>query len=224
MSTWARRFGDITAIITEDSVNRKTGSMLQVWIVPTGVSPLDAVRTGLDEKVCGRCGARPRIGGWCYCDPRPLMSLWKGRHSWRPFNLNELPPEVPVRLGAWGDPAFLPLDWLHRLVEGRDWTGYTHQWRTCGQRYRHLLMASVDFPEEARTARKAGWRTFRIRLPDEPLLAGEVPCRYARGKTCSECRLCGGGTSGPSVSIVAHGTRVRRYFEFCERRLLRTGV
>ena len=57
----------------------------------------------------------------------------------------------------------------------------------------------------------AGWRTFRIRGPQDPLLAGTeciCPASDEAGHrvTCERCQLCR-GTNRParSVAIVAHG-------------------
>jgi hypothetical protein len=43
-----------------------------------------------------------------------------------------------LRLGAYGDPAFLPVKTLQALTKGRRWTGYTHQWRKVIQSVRKI--------------------------------------------------------------------------------------
>src|SRR5262245_58553261 len=51
----------IVAIITGltgDSSNPKTGGMAQLWIIPSNMSPFEAVKTGADRSVCGDCGFR----------------------------------------------------------------------------------------------------------------------------------------------------------------------
>jgi len=37
------------------SDNRKTGDMIQIWILVRSVSPTEAIRTGLDRLICGSC-------------------------------------------------------------------------------------------------------------------------------------------------------------------------
>jgi hypothetical protein len=76
-------------------------------------------------------------------------------------------------------------------------------------------MASVDTVEEAHAAWLGGWRTFRIRAPQDPLLALDrtplecvCPASDEAGHrtTCERCQLCR-GTDRParSIAIVVHG-------------------
>jgi hypothetical protein len=118
-----------------------------------------------------------------------------------------------LRLGAYGDPAAVPyLLWIEILtaLRVRSWVGYTHAWARCDARFRSLVMASVDSPEERETACGLGWRTFRVRGRNDPILAGEFVCPAANeaGKrlTCIECNACSGGDAGKaSPVIIAHG-------------------
>jgi hypothetical protein len=117
-----------------------------------------------------------------------------------------------LRLGAYGDPAAIPFEvWRALLQATRSWIGYTHSWRVCDPRFKTIVMASVDTVDEFVTAGLKGWRTFRIRHRDEPLIAGaEFQCpasdEMGHRTTCAECRLCR-GTSSParSVAIFPHG-------------------
>ena len=55
----------IVLIVTgfsQKSANRKTGRMLQSYILRRDVAPLEAVRTGLDTSVCGGCRHRSPRG------------------------------------------------------------------------------------------------------------------------------------------------------------------
>ena len=73
-----------------------------------------------------------------------------------------------MRLGAYGDPAAIPFDVLRDLMFAPDQfkhhTGYTHQWmlQHIDQRYRFLLMASVESECQQDLATSMGWRTFRV--------------------------------------------------------------
>ncbi len=118
----------------------------------------------------------------------------------------------PLRLGSYGDPAAVPVRVWRPLCQASGcWTGFTHQWRNCDPQLREFLMASVDTPAEFREARALGWKTFRVRLPEEPLLEGEFICpKSAEGGyrlTCLQCGACKGGAwSGQATpAVVAHG-------------------
>jgi hypothetical protein len=114
-----------------------------------------------------------------------------------------------LRAGAYGDPAFVPLDvWRALYGDGFDWdtgtqgTGYTHQWRTCDPGYQRFCMASVQSMAEAIDAWAMGWRTYRVDLEGVGPQAGEVTCpEQTRGISCDDCRLCG-GTRKAAMNIV----------------------
>jgi hypothetical protein len=111
-----------------------------------------------------------------------------------------------VRLGAYGDPAAIPFDVWHAMLRtAASWIGYSHAWKTCDPRFKTIVMASVDSEREFFDAGLRGWRTFRIRRPDEPLIArAEFVCpasdEAGHRVTCADCRLCR-GTSSPARSV-----------------------
>jgi hypothetical protein len=126
-----------------------------------------------------------------------------------------------IRWGAWGDPLAIPADALRDheilapLVRSERHTGYTHRWsgldRADALWAQGWLMASADEPSEALEARSQGWRTFRARGANEPLLDGERACPAAVESgarlTCADCRQCDGTSRGarrPSFSLVRH--------------------
>ena len=59
--------------------NRKTGDMVQTYIIRQDVKPTDALRTGQDASICGDCKHRPILGGRDRRDrgqgPQPLGDL-----------------------------------------------------------------------------------------------------------------------------------------------------
>lgn len=235
---------DIVVILTgltNGSANRKTGDMLQTWILRRDRAPTDAVRDGSDDAICGDCfhrgDAKTGRKRSCYVNvgqaPNAVWRAWrKGRYAVTTASVESAVAayhrravrggreRALVRLGAYGDPAAVPLEtWrgLHALLERHfacapRWTGYTHQWRRCSPAYRHFLMASVDSLSEQREAELLGWRTFRVvasaandgellALPRSNLLArvmarGEISCPASAEagvrSSCERCVLCSG--------------------------------
>ena len=196
------------------SVNRKTGAMVQVWILVKRQSPIDAVKSGADSLICGSCPLRDPAGRVCYVNiGQAPLAVWRAYHAGRYERLNgryHLFDGRTVRFGAYGDPAYIPFPILSRVAESaRAWTGYSHQWRNpLFSAYRRFLMASAETLEGAQLAQSLGWRTFRVKPVGSPLAAGEIVCLSdSKGITCEQCRLCA-GTSKParSIAIDAHGT------------------
>jgi len=213
----------VVAVLTTGSRNPKTGPMDQLWIMPRDVQPGEAVKVGRDRDVCGGCALRPSVGGEVRCYVQPWMAplaVWEAHQlgSYQriaPDELGLFGEGRDIRLGAWGDPAALPVDVVADLVSGaRSWTGYTHAWRRpASQRLREWCHASVEDEAGAVTARRLGWRTFRVRRPGGALMLGEVQCpasaEAGNTTTCQRCLRCGGreGKGGPgSVSIEVHGS------------------
>ena len=226
---------DIVAIATVDSSNRKTGPMVQTWILRTDRGPLAAVADGSDAAICGSCPHRrtyaPDLGRHvrtCYVEvgraPEAIYGAWmRGRYPradrWTRYAIGA---GRAVRLGAYGDPAAVPARiWRDLVRDAVGHTGYTHQWREpFAAEHRGLCMASADSPADYDAARAAGWRTFRVRRPDEPRLAREVVCPASpeggHRATCAECLLCRGADAArpnmaPGVVIVAHGPAAGQY-------------
>lgn len=209
------------------SQNEKTGSMVQTFIIRSDMRPLEALKTGQDVSVCGSCLARPANEGFCYVNVgRSVESVFgaykRNRYAkpgvdYDPAILPELFEGSIFRLGSYGDPAAVPFDvWTHatRLVKARN--GYTHQWRTHPE-FSALCMASCDVDSDHVEAKAMGFRTFRIRLANDPLSKKEVVCpasHEAGQKTvCASCRACGGTSAKAKadIAIVAHGSTARRY-------------
>lgn len=211
----------IVGVITgleRGSMNAKTGRIAQTWILRADKHPMDAVRDRSDDAICGDCklrgdGARNRK---CYVTPFfGPNQVFKHVPTYPDVTWSELAALLEgryVRLGAYGDPAAIGFEvWQQLLSTAAGWVGYTHQHTRCDPRFKSILMASVDTVDEAITAGLRGWRTFRVRLEHEPLIAGAefiCPASDEAGHriTCADCQLCR-GTSSParSVAIIAHG-------------------
>jgi len=212
--------GPIVVIAIVKSSNRKTGDMVQTYILRADLSPLDAVKVGNDSSICGNCPHRgiEGKGRSCYVNlGQGPLAVFK---AYKAGNYPKVSPINPtfqasvkgrkVRLGTYGDPAAVSRLFWNAVLQGADgWTGYTHQWRTRPD-LQNLCMASCDTLQDYESATKAGWRTFRVRLESLPLMEREIACPASEeaGKrtTCDSCGLCKGtAAAARNIAIVAHG-------------------
>lgn len=202
----------IVAIATWRSRNTKTSNMIQVWILRSDMHPDDARNTGADRAICGDCLHRNTS---CFVTPMAPAAVYRSFRAGR-YNSHDETGFVMrrVRLSAYGDPAAVPFEtWEHITDLAERTTGYTHQWRTCDQRLAQITMASCDSEQDVIDARAMGWRTFRVRLPDEPLLPCERACpasaEAGKRTTCFRCCACGGlkHRHEDSYTIIVHGGR-----------------
>jgi len=219
----------IVAIATLKTSNAKTGDMVQTWILREDMDPMRALSEGADESVCGDCKHRGDGHGRqrsCYVNiyqaPLNIYRTYKAGKYTNYDSINGNPIWLKDRLlrcGSYGDPAAVPFEVFEHLTKNSiGWTGYSHQWKKCDQRYSNILMASVDSEEERVEAKEKGWRTFRVRSANEPT-SREVICpaseESGKRKTCEECLACAGTRHGKlnskaaDVVIVAHGNPVR---------------
>lgn len=215
------------------SHNRKTGPLIQVYVLPEAWRPSTGLGLRVDSGICGACKHRPAGLGTCYVDvAKGADIVWRSYRAGIYGELHDvksaLGPEPVMRLTAYGDCAALPLAiWrpMVDLVRSKKGTvlGYTHHWRTAEAGFQDFCMASVDSVGEQHSASAMGWRTFRIRSTHESLGVGENQCpadSYAdvRGLcgeekhaiTCMDCKMCSGGTAGPNISLVPHGASNRK--------------
>ena len=217
----------IVALASWRSANRKTGDVPQVWILRRDLPPLAATRAGADRSICGDCPLRGRVlggrnvGRSCYVVvAHAPTSVWLAyrRGAYRRVGrarLGRLFAGAFVRLGAYGDPAAVPLAvWRSMLARARGWTAYTHQWRE-GFALQDLAMASCETDADARDAAAMGYRVFRVTPPDGRRLPGYGSCpasaEQGRRSTCLECGACNGGdpATRPHVQIQIHGQGAR---------------
>jgi hypothetical protein len=227
----------IVAIATMRSENRKTGDMVQTWILRDDVSPVETSKAGADASICGDCKHRWSLGGACYVNigqgPGSVWRAYKrGNYADATLRRSEIDGQYlehqpaladvgrgrKVRLGAYGDPAAVPVDvWRALLTWSAGHAGYTHQWRNpSAAALRSLVMASVDTDAEYADAQSMGWRTFRVRCADDDsIMPREFECvSDTRGTTCADCMACDGAARGPgqaSVFITVHGPMRSRF-------------
>ena len=210
------------------SRNPKTGKMSQLWILRSDINPVEAVKRGEDYSICGTCSHRgtgnaDRI---CYVNlmgPNSIFETYReGKYpAIDPRELSRLPKRLPMRLGAYGEPAALPVPILRAIAKNVPrWTGYTHLWKRCHPSYRRWLMASVDNEQEQSQAQSEGWRTFRVREHGQPVLSGEIDCpaseKQGHRLQCTDCYACNG--CGPnntsqrvSITIEVHGKSAGKF-------------
>ncbi len=210
----------IVAIATWKSVNRKTGNMIQVWILHADSSPTTAAKRGLDSATCGDCAFRPFIQRLarrprasqalkamlrtksCYVNlgkaPNGIYRAYKrGRYPRWDGDLAMFSGRS-TRFGAYGDPAFLPVSLVARIAAAsKSHTGYTHQWRDVRSTWaRRFFMASCDTEQDVADATAMAWRYFYAKSKDAPVPAGSVVCpasNEAGSRTkCIDCTLCDG--------------------------------
>lgn len=208
------------------SRNKKTGRMVQTWILRADCEPHKAAKDGRDVSICGHCIHRADASGrrTCYVvtHQAPLAIF----RTYQRGSYSRIAPETVgdgriVRIGSYGDPAAVPaVVWGRLLRRAKGWTGYTHQRthplarvRRNAERLRKWCMASADSVEDAQQAHAASWRTFRVlpttggaHLPSERA----CPASAEAGKltTCDACRACSGltGRGHSSITIQAHGS------------------
>tara|TARA_R110000868_G_scaffold229092_1_gene482116 strand:+ start:317 stop:1036 length:720 start_codon:yes stop_codon:yes gene_type:complete len=219
----------IVAIATLESRNGKTGDMVQTWILREDISPLAAIATGADRSICGNCVHRGDVDHerTCYVDAARAPSMvFDAYHRGQYIDLSGDPETVAmltaqrvVRMGAYGDPAMVPIKKWRMLLSGSAGrTGYTHAWRRMwAQALKPYVMASVDSVKEQDIARAMGWRTFRVRTESEGLQANEFACPASPEgglrKQCITCKACDGADRAgkASAAIIVHGS-MAKYF------------
>lgn len=203
-------------------INRKTGPVVQTYILRSDIGPTDAARTGDDASVCGDCPHRHHTGGACYVNlghgPWNIWQAYK-RGVYGPLCddfLDAIRGKL-LRIGAYGDPAAVPVDVWEMLAEAAgSHIGFTHQWRQAPQ-LRTLCMASTDDFGETMEAQAAGWRTFQVIGSGHESNERDFECvNETRGTQCDDCRACYGARPDrdrqpASVWIRPHGSVAARF-------------
>ena len=219
----------VIAVGLEDGgSNSKTGPMAQVYILRPDMNPLKAVQTGDDYTICGSCKHRGRIIALpdgvtqnvertCYVTlmhgPRVVYDAFqRGIYDQVPLQVaRKILAGKPVRVGAYGDPGAVPTEvWDVVLDKVKELNSYTHLWRQFPE-LSAFCMASCDTEAEREEAKALGFRVFRVRSENQPVLAGEGRCPASaemnKAVKCASCMLCGGNRikAKADITIVAHG-------------------
>jgi len=209
-----------------DSENRKTGNVIQTYILKKDMPPHFARRLGTDTSICGDC--KHKEANTCYVNlchgPIPVFNAYlnNGYREYVDGVDSVFFKDKIVRFGSYGDPAAVPYEvWKILSNISRGFMGYTHQWKTCDQRLKNLCMASVDSirkeNKEFELARKMGWRTFRVygtvdgEKVQDVIADSEIVCPASKEGgvlvSCEKCRICSGLSkpSAKNVLIMFHG-------------------
>jgi hypothetical protein len=209
----------IVVIATYSKRNKKTGHVVQTYILRSDINPLEASKTGADYSICGNCPMRGEVT----TDPKRkiakkrkcYVNLGQGvlivymaflRGVYQEGDPRTMGRGRFVRIGTYGDPAAVPSEvWDELLAEADTWTAYSHQsgWRP------DIAMQSADSHAEAIAHWKAGRRTFRV-IADLGDIdkANEALCpaskEAGRRVQCTACKLCRGSSKAKSIAIVEH--------------------
>lgn len=215
----------IVVIAVWSSKNRKTGSMLQTYIIRSDISPLEANKLGEDESICGTCPHKgiPTLNPrrkqakrrTCYVllgqGPTIVFKTFlRGGYplATTPQARQAVGRGKRVRIGTYGDGAAAPsYVWDDLLSEADGHTAYSHNGGDA-RRY----MVSVDDLGQARAAWSKGYRTFRVIPIGTPPEQGEILCPSSRGVQCQDCMLCGGtSVRAKSIAIEVHGPGMKHF-------------
>jgi hypothetical protein len=200
------------------SANRKTGDMIQIWIVLENVNPVAAVQSGLDAAtICQGCPFASGNGCYVNVGQAPL-AIYKanerGLPVLQPKDYAKAFAGRKVRFGAYGNPTLIPLSIVKSIAKASDgWTGYFHNWRGMAKArrdaYNQFFMASTETASSLELARSLQLRVFHV-SPVQP--ADTVECLAdSRGLTCAQCQLCQGWNKpAKSIWINPHGATVKK--------------
>ena len=224
----------VVILITGNSANKKTGNMMQLWIMLKDIDPILANKLGYDIAICGECPLK----GIAHNDPTKKEALNRTcyvnfqtvRHIYRAYKKGNYPPMTPshmskkirynpidvrrgIRLGAYGDPALIPsnvIDGLRsKLPKETGITAYTHQSNSQNANLDSSFMISCETLEQAQTQWDQGRRTARTIKSIDDLQSNEMFCPATKEGgsrlQCFECKLCNAERDKRSIAWLPHG-------------------
>lgn len=231
----------IVVIMIIRSSNKKTGNMVQTYIIRKDVNPLEALKNGKDAAICGDCIHRGRFIKnektgkieWkrtCYVNVgQGVLQVYKSyiKGNYPKYNphkhdvrlLDKSGNKRMIRLGTYGDPAFVPLRvWEYLLPKFDGKTGYTHQWNKpwINPNFKNIVMASCDSKTNVNDSNAIGYRSFIV-VPHDYKVdkindMNAINCLSdSIGRKCEDCGICNGNekNKGKNVYINAHGASKR---------------
>ena len=213
-----------TGLVTP-SKNKKTGPMIQVYILIDELDPLEAIRQGGNQGACGKCGFQ---GYWdtdaqkfkdviCYVNKGQGPSrVWDADYeanypAYDEEQHRHLFAGRRIRWGAYGDPAAMPVAVIRKfsaICDGH--TGYSNQlfWidkRRANALAQFLQCSCANRAQDAE-AKRRGWRTFLVVPKGKEGPSDSIECPYyTRGINCHDCLLCSGEErNAKSIWVEAH--------------------
>jgi len=97
---------------TRPSSNVKTGWMLQTWIMPKNIHPLEAIRSNQDTSVCGSCPLKGEKGSQrvCYVNSMTLGQVYKAYQAgnYPVIKTSHRLTGRDLRMGSYGEPTAVP--------------------------------------------------------------------------------------------------------------------
>jgi len=231
----------VVVALTGKSLNKKTGGMVQTYILRSDIDPRDANKSGEDYSICGNCIHRGTAtnnpdtklakGRTCYVNMgQGVLIVYNGFKAGKypvatQSQLASLGRGRMVRIGTYGDGAAVRQSvWNELISEAEGHTGYSHQSALPKASFNAALyMVSADNLSVAKQAWNMGQRTFRVIPVQQWAAEGKLaldknealcPASIEAGAktTCEACKLCGGTTvKAKSIAIVAHGTAKAAY-------------
>lgn len=209
------------------SKNKKTGPMVQVYILLKDIRPQEAVNTQADYSICGNCphrGTESRKRSCYVMVHQGPTAVWKAYHRNNPpllttSGIRHLGVDRRIRLGAYGDPGAVPVHiWNDLLSSASGHTGYTHLWKSCESDLIQWCMASVESYDEMIEAQAIGWRTYRVipelelRTENEALCPASAESDCKVPIDCHTCLACDGIDSkrNASIAVKIHGANWKK--------------
>jgi hypothetical protein len=199
----------------------KTGRMIQISFLDVEVN-----QRKIDGDIPNGQGcSRPQCGSFdiCYVQAFPLHIMHID-NSLNDYKLEDMPKltmnqflilvnqsKSPVRFGEFGDPTSIKYEIVEKIKKASNGhTAYTHQWRTCDQRFKDVCMASVEGELDYQLAKSMGWKTFSIGL--SPIKGERIMClNESQDMNCEYCKLCEGSNAKVSVVITPHGKKKKLF-------------
>jgi hypothetical protein len=214
----------IVAVAVWDSSNRKTGAMLQTYILREDIDPREANKYGEDYSICGDCSLK----GTPTLDPDKKLAeerkcyvvlgqgptivfktLKRGGYPDASHDRRSVGAGRMVRIGTYGDGAAAPDEvWHELLADAKGHTAYSHNGGDPT-----TYMVSADSLAQAAKAWRNNERTFRVVKDRHEIVKGqEIECPASKGVQCINCGLCAGtSVQAKSIAIVVHGSGAK-YF------------
>lgn len=205
-------FKDMYVTATYNSKNEKTGDCVQVSFIPVDMFMDNKIDYEKSETVCPSTCIFYQLKS-CYVNLAysvgAIVKAVRNNRYTQGLDYTKMRGRI-IRIGAYGDCSSLPYEYVEKITKiASGFMNYTHGYKNCDQRFKNIAMASCETIDDALDAQSKGWRTFRVIMPNEPLLENETLCPNSKNAniTCNMCLKCNGanGKSKQNIVVVRHG-------------------